>query len=69
MDKTDTRIPKKNLSLYPLKFKDAVPALLKVKPQPKKGKKQKGFRAASPFLVSDDRPLHGGLRFHPHMRI
>jgi hypothetical protein len=39
MDKTDTRIPKKNLSLYPLKFKDAVPALLKVKPQPKKGKK------------------------------
>jgi len=32
---------KKRLSLYPLKFNEAVSALLKVKPEPKKKPKRK----------------------------
>jgi len=36
MDKIGARFSKKNISLYPLKLKDAVSALLKVKPQSKK---------------------------------
>jgi len=35
------QVSKKNLSLHPLKFKEAVADLLKVKPEPKAAKVQK----------------------------